>query len=54
MMSIAVHHAVARRDAGAARPVEADAVHFVEIGQRAVFLREIAKTLIRPKSPSIE
>ena len=35
----AMHHAVALGDAAAARAVEADAVHLVEIGHRAVALR---------------
>ena len=38
----AVHDAVALGDAAAARAVQADGVHLVEIGERAVFLGEIA------------
>ena len=38
----AIHHAVALGDAAAARAIEADGVHLVEIGQRVVFLRQVA------------
>ncbi len=37
-----MHDAVALGDAAAARAVEADRVHFVEIGQRAVLFGEVA------------
>src|SRR6185437_12117501 len=38
----AVHDAIALGDAAATRAIEADSVHFVEIGQGIVFFGEIA------------
>ena len=38
----AVHHAVAFGDAAAAWTVQADRMHLIEIGQRAIFLGEVA------------
>src|SRR5471030_2426319 len=39
-----VHHPVARRDTSTTRTVQADAMHFIEIGQSAILAREIAQT----------
>ena len=43
----AVHDAVAFGDAAAARAVQADGMHLVEIGQRAVLLGEVADRVDR-------
>ena len=54
MMSTRSHDAVALGDAAAARAIHADGMDFVEIGQRAVLLGEIADLAIGAMSPSIE
>ena len=46
-----VHDAVALGQAAAARPVESDRVHLVEVGERAVLLREIADRADRRHQP---
>ena len=50
----AMHGAVARRDARAARAVKAHAVDFVEIGQAPYFSARSQICGIGPKSPSME
>ena len=47
----AVHHPVALGDAAAARAVETDRVHLVEVGERAVFFGEIADGADRGHQP---
>ena len=50
----AVHDAVALGEPAAARAVHADRVHLVEVGQGAVFLRQVADAPMGAIAPSME